>query len=178
MYNSLSHVADLNCSDVFQQGIAGCDDLKSQNPFYHPHLIHPWKCELVQGGATRLKCLSYKLYGSQSLLIKWLFIANQTQHWLYPLLTGVNSNYRVNASKLSWHKIIFVHELLSCSAFKLYVKKKSNSCGVGVPPALNIQFKCATTYLRKPFLKLLNLMQLTQLKSRFKNFWILKAESI
>ena len=33
---------------------------------------------------------------------------------------------------------------ISCSTFKLYVKKKSKYCGVGVPPALNIQFKCAT----------------------------------
>ncbi len=33
---------------------------------------------------------------------------------------------------------------ISCSTFKLSVKKQSNSCGVGVPPALNIQFKCAT----------------------------------
>jgi Uma2 family endonuclease len=30
----------------------------------------------VQGATTRLKCLPYKLYGSQSLLIKWLFIGN------------------------------------------------------------------------------------------------------
>ena len=36
--------------------------------------------------------------------------------------------------------------LISCSTFKLYVKKKSKYCGVGVPPALNIQFKCATAY--------------------------------
>ncbi len=35
-------------------------------------------------------------------------------------------------------------EVISCSAFKLYVKEQSNFCGVGVPPALNIQFKCAT----------------------------------
>lgn len=35
---------------------------------------------------------------------------------------------------------------LSCSAFKLYVKKSSNSCGVGVSPALNLQFKWATAY--------------------------------
>jgi hypothetical protein len=30
----------------------------------------------LQGATMKLKCLPYKLYGSQSLLIKWLFIGN------------------------------------------------------------------------------------------------------
>ena len=33
---------------------------------------------------------------------------------------------------------------LSCSAFKLHIPKNQTLVGVGVPPALNIEFKCAT----------------------------------
>jgi hypothetical protein len=55
--------------------------------------------------------------------------------------------------------------VMSCSAFKLYVKKQSNSCGVGWEPALNIQFKCATAYSSNitVFMTLVKLLELTEL---------------
>jgi hypothetical protein len=52
----------------------------------------------------------------------------------------------VDVSLIGDYEKLIILAIISCSAFKLYVKKKSKSCGVGVPPALNIQFKCATAY--------------------------------
>ena len=54
-------------------------------------------------------------------------------------------------------EIAFIDELQTFLGKKILIRvkllrhlncmsKKSKSCGVGVPPALNIQFKCATAY--------------------------------
>ena len=50
------------------------------------------EAKILQGATTILKRLLDKLYGSQSPLIKWFLIANQTYHRLYPLLAIVKGN--------------------------------------------------------------------------------------
>jgi hypothetical protein len=60
----------------------------------------------------KLKCLPYKLYGSKSLLIKRLFIANKTQHGLYPLplLNRLPFSHYPEANFLVYTAFISLHK--------------------------------------------------------------------
>jgi hypothetical protein len=62
-----------------------------------------------------------------------------TSKLLYQMIGDTSFGHRQDQNGVTFKTI-------SCFAFKLSVKKQSNSCGVGVPPASNMQFKCATAY--------------------------------
>ncbi len=61
-----------------------------------------------------------------------------------PIIDGFHRSGRQRVETKLPNFLKDIKSLVSCSAFKLDVKKQLNSCGVGVPPASTMQFKCAT----------------------------------